>query len=217
VNRLAVFDVDGTLFRPPSVEIRFMTNLLAKGLLTAPILCRSLANGFKHGLKNGTGLRNYPRFWMQGFKLTELQSQASYFLDRNMERLLIPAIKDQINESMHEGRLAVLISGVPEFMLELIGKRLGSHRIAGTRLLTDFSGMVTGAYEHPRPNGQGKMIHLLKIAKDVGADLRLSVGYANEGIDASHLALLGKAVAVNPDQHLMRLADHLGWEKLYAD
>ena len=217
MNRLSVFDVDGTLFRLPPLELRFMGYLLRRGVLNTPLILRSLAGGVVHGLRNGAGLRNYPRFWMQGLKLTALQCQAEAFLNRNMEQLLLPAMADRMDESLREGYLAVLISGIPEFLLESIGRRLGSHRIAGTRLLTDSSGIVTGAYEHPRPHGPGKSHHLLRIADEVGADLRLSVGYANEGTDAYHLALLGKAVAVNPDRNLMRLADHLGWEKLHAE
>jgi HAD superfamily phosphoserine phosphatase-like hydrolase len=215
-NRLAVFDVDGTLFRLPSVELRFMTYLLVRGMLSVRLIGRSLASGFAHGIRNGAVLRNYPRFWMQGLKLADLQRQAEIFLDRYMDELLIPDMRDRMLETRRQGCFVVLISGVPEFVLDQLGRRLDVHRVAGTRLVTDASGIITGRYEQPRPNGPGKSYHLLRIADEYGADLRHSIGFANEGLDAFHLALLGKAVAVNPDRRLMRVADHLGWETLHA-
>jgi HAD superfamily phosphoserine phosphatase-like hydrolase len=211
MNRAAFFDVDGTLISRPSLEVRFTGYLLQKKVLKPPALTRALRQAVCHAVRQGVRFRNCPRFWLQELPLKCIEELAARFFREIIQGSLFDEMVELFNQHRHQGYRTALLSGAPEFLLQPLGNYLQADAVAGTRLLTDAWGNVVPQIHQPRPHGPGKIHHLLFLRDKLLIDLQQSVGFANEGSDAYHLALLGRPVAVNPDAYLRRIARCLGW------
>lgn len=216
MNRVAVFDVDGTLLPRPSTEVRFVTYLLREKVLGAASLAAALSKAVSYGLHRGVSLRNCPRYWLQKLRLEDLEQFGERFFREILCSCLRGDMVDLIHSHRRQGYRTALLSGAPEFLLVPLGRHLHTDAVMGTRLRADAEGRVMGSIEPPRPHGVGKVHHLLHLRDMLAADLQQSIGFANEGSDAYHLALLGQPVAVNPDRQLKRIASLLGWPRIIS-
>lgn len=215
-SRMAVFDVDGTLLPSPSLEVRFTIHLLKRNILPSWKAVPALAKMSWYCLRRGVRFRNCPRYWLAGMKRDLVQELARRFVEERIVPGLFEDMAARVEEHRRQGYCTVLLSGVPDFLLEPLGRLLQVDIAVGTRLLSDVRGRLSGEFELPRPHGQGKVHHLLQLARERDADLTESSGFANEGSDAYHLALLGRPTAVNPDANLARVAGLLGWPTITA-
>src|SRR5690606_24214385 len=142
------------------------------------------------------------------------------------EQVLLPACYPQalaeLEHHRRAGRRIVLLSGGVELALAPLADALGAELLA--QRLIDDDGRLTGAYRRyavlddlPHPpaatQAENKAAALRRYAEATGIDLASSYAYGDSINDAPMLALVGRAIAINPDRRLARLAAARGWER----
>ena len=112
----------------------------------------------------------------------------------------------------------ILLSGVFNPCLELIGAQLGVTDVIGTRLEVR-EGKYTGSIVRPVVTGKDKlpMVREFFATRGLDVDWQASYAYADSTYDRSILEAVGNPVAVHPDPGLLALARARRWEVIGSD
>ncbi|MEY4763709.1 MAG: hypothetical protein RI907_382 [Pseudomonadota bacterium] len=221
----AVFDVDGTLCATRSTtslvwlrqqqhapwrHVLWLASLTwrAPGAWVADRISRDLADRLVFGQ-------------FAGLDAQKLRADAQ----RCAQSLLLPACFPQalaaIAEHRRQGHRIVLLSGGIDWVLQPLADALGAE-LLGQRLVV-HDGRCTGAYRRYAvlddlgdqaarlSQAQAKAEALRRHALATGLDLSASVAYGDSVNDALMLQAVGRAVAVNPDRGLSRVAEDRRW------
>jgi HAD superfamily hydrolase (TIGR01490 family) len=210
--RWAVFDVDGTLLPGISMEREFLRYLTRKRLLPSRNILLYIARGFlgvvAHGWEEGIKV---DKAYLRGLRVTDVMSYAeACFRDR-----IAPAIgqegRQEVEALRQAGFKIMIISGAPRFLVDLLDNTLQQDFTVATELETKdecYTGTISGLH----PFGTRKRAILESLQEQLDIDFSASKVFANHHSDVDHMALFGKAVAVNPDPALLRTASELGWQ-----
>ncbi|GAB4418652.1 MAG: hypothetical protein Kow002_05690 [Anaerolineales bacterium] len=129
---------------------------------------------------------------------------------------VIPLIRNDVFEWVgkhsNDGYQAILVSGTPSPLLEIIANKLGFHEFVGTPLKV-ANGNYTGRIELPTAQGKGKVERLKRhLGTDVNdVDWKSSFAYSDSITDEPLLGLFGNPIAVYPDPKLAGIARKSGW------
>ena len=142
---------------------------------------------------------------------------------RCCEEVLMPAcFPDALEEvEMHQraGRRLILLSGGIDVVLRPLAQMLGADLLA-QRLIADGD-RLTGEYRSYQlldeelvvpVQGLNKMQALRRYAENYDIDLAKSFAYGDSINDAPVLAAVGRAIAINPDRRLQRIARARHWD-----
>lgn len=205
MREAAVFDLDGTIFVRSTSERYFIKRLFLKGKIKVSSLLAYLLRTLKE--------MDYlsSKLYYKGMKLKELEEAAKkVFSHSNLLKHLSRDAIEEIEFHRGEGRLLVLLSGCPEFILNVINRFLNFDLAVGS-VLEERDGIVTGELRRS-PLGPEKATILKEIAQIHRINLDSSYGYGNSFRDIYFLELLGNPVAVNPDRKLLKYALKRGWK-----
>jgi HAD superfamily phosphoserine phosphatase-like hydrolase len=179
---LAVFDVDGTLFR--------------RGLL--PALTRRLVEEGVFSERVREELSEDYYAWVE--------RRGSY---DTYDRRLHIYTRDVALRLKEAGYQLIAISGSPQEILDLFLKPLGFDRAWGTVLAKDARGRYTGeVLENPFGNKRRVMEEFLANAE---AGLEDSVGMGDTLSDVGFLEMVETPIAFNPNRGLFEVARQRGW------
>jgi HAD superfamily hydrolase (TIGR01490 family) len=109
------------------------------------------------------------------------------------------------------GRRVFIVSSSPEEIVVPLAEYLGADEVIATRAEVDADGRYTGAVEI-YAYGRYKAEAMREAAERGEIDLEASYAYSDSATDIPMLALVGQAVAVNPDRELRRAAVKNGWD-----
>lgn len=201
--RLAViFDVDGTLLAPPSLEFRFFCYLIRRGALTLRDTCgmlRKIKSSRPYLLKKQVGVvRSYAE---------------TFFQEEVVAHIWFEAVQ-RMRQHRAKGYGIILLSGTLDFLLLPLHRYLKSEIAIATKPEV-INGRFTGNLVGKRICGKEKAERLLKLKQEYDLDLRNSYGYANEFSDHLFLNLLGHPIAVNPDRKLKAKSEAENWTITY--
>jgi phosphoserine phosphatase len=96
-------------------------------------------------------------------------------------------------------------------LAQIIARRLGLTGALGT-VAENKDGVYTGRLVGEMLHGKAKAHAVRALAAQEGLDLRRCAAYSDSANDVPMLSVVGKAVAVNPDQALRDTARKRGWE-----
>ncbi len=210
---LAVFDVDGTLFRRgllPALTRR----LVNEGVFSERVR-EELSEDYYAWVERRGSYDTYDRLVMdlflrelEGISVAELQRCARVEVETHGRRVHIYT-RDVALRLKEAGYQLIAISGSPQEILDLFLKPLGFDRAWGTVLAKDDQGRYTGeVLEDPFKN---KRRVLEGFVRDAGVSLEGSVGMGDTLSDVGFLEVVQTPIAFNPNRDLFDVARERGW------
>jgi HAD superfamily phosphoserine phosphatase-like hydrolase len=210
---LAVFDVDGTLFRRgllPALTRR----LVEEGVFSERVR-EELSDDYYAWVERRGSYDTYDRLVMdlflrelEGVSVAELQRCARVEVETHGRRVHIYT-RDVALRLKGAGYQLIAISGSPQEILDLFLKPLGFGRAWGTVLAQDARGRYTGeVLQNPFGNKRRVMEEFLDSAQ---TGLESSVGMGDTISDVGFLEMVRTPIAFNPNRGLFDVARQRGW------
>jgi HAD superfamily hydrolase (TIGR01490 family) len=210
---LAVFDVDGTLFRRgllPALTRR----LVEEGVFSERVR-EELSEDYYAWVERRGSYDTYDRLVMElflreleGISVAELQRCAIAEVEAHGRRLHMYT-RDVALRLKQAGYQLIAISGSPQEILDLFLKPLGFDRAWGTVLAQDARGRYTGeVLQNPFGNKRRVMEEFLE---SVEVGLEDSVGMGDTLSDVGFLEMVATPIAFNPNRGLFEVARQRGW------
>lgn len=191
---LVAFDFDGTLTVKDSFNafLAWRTppaRLLMGALSLGPAGVRYLADRDRGAIKAAA-----VRALLGGTPRLQLAAEAEAFAEACAPRLLRPDALARWNAHKAEGWELVIVTASPEDVIAPFARRLGAHRLIGTRLHADAQDRITGDLDGPNCRAAEKVVRLEAV---YGPGVRLKAAYGDTSGDVEMLA--------RADQPFMRL------------
>ncbi len=212
-GRLAVFDVDGTLFRRgllPALTRR----LVEEGVFSERVR-EELSRDYYAWVERRGSYDTYDGLVVElflrelkGAAATELQRCAGAEVEAHGRRLHMYT-RDMAARLRLAGYQLVAISGSPQEILDLFLKPLGFDRSWGTVLAQDADGRYTGEVIHYPFRNKRQVLE--GFLNDVEVGLKGSVGMGDTLSDVGFLELVQTPIAFNPNRALFEVARRRGW------
>jgi phosphoserine phosphatase len=222
---VSVFDCDGTLF-----SAHFGYGLLeytrSRGLkgrirrfylqLMVPYLFRKLkiisAESLNRPVMVGLGSL------IEDYDLQEGNAAFDWITNDFLLPTVHPEVISRLNEHKARGHRVILMTGIFNPCLELVGAHFGVTDLVGTEVEV-VDGRYTGRILPPVVTGRDKLPALLNYCESQGLDIDWgsSHAYADSAYDHYVLEKVGHPVAVHPDEGLAALAKEKGWEVLAGE
>ncbi|MDB5245203.1 MAG: hypothetical protein JWN90_308 [Parcubacteria group bacterium] len=214
---VAVFDIDGTVFRS-SLLIELVDRLIMRGVIPEQarteyeeaqmdwqdrngdyeVYIRQVINAFIKNLK--------------GLPYGDVADIAGEIIEEKRNRTY-QYTRDLIKELKAEGYFLLAISHSPKFIVDGFAYELGFDKSYGTFYSTGASGRFTGELEDEHVIMNKSAILLRAIEKE-GLTLTGSVGVGDTESDISMLDLVEEPIAFNPNRGLYRHAQQHGWKTI---
>lgn len=209
---LAVFDVDGTLFRRGLVPA-LTRRLVDEGAFSERVR-EELSEDYYAWVERRGSYEVYDELVVQlflrelkGIPVAELQRCARVEVEAHGRRLHIYT-RDLALRLKRAGYYLIAISGSPTEILEIFLKPLGFDRAWGTVLAQD-EGCYTG--EQLRNPFADKRRVLTEFLDEAGLSLDGSVGVGDTLSDVGFLEMVRTPIVFNPNRSLFEVARERGW------
>jgi HAD superfamily hydrolase (TIGR01490 family) len=211
---IAVFDIDGTLFRS-SLFIELVERLIDKGVLPRTVR-EAYENAFQDWLDRRGTYDAYVskmitsfRENLKGVPYEEVAFIAGEIIDEKKNRLY-RYTRDLVRELKEKGYWLLAISWSPRFIVEAFGHEMGFDKVYGFFYETGPSGNFTGAVEdHDLITNKAAVLE--RAAKKAGLSLKGSIGVGDTESDIPMLELVEIPIAFNPNKALYDHAQKRGW------
>jgi HAD superfamily hydrolase (TIGR01490 family) len=210
---LAVFDVDGTLFRRgllPALTRR----LVNEGVFSERVRAE-LSEDYYAWVERRGSYETYDELVVElflrelkGVAVAELRRCATVEVEAHGRRLHMYT-RDMARRLKQAGYHIMAISGSPQEILDLFLPPLGFDRAWGTVLGQDASGRYTG--EVLQDPFKDKRRVLEEFLGDADVSLEGSVGVGDTLSDVRFLELVGTPIAFNPNRSFFEVARQRGW------
>ncbi len=213
-NKLAIFDIDGTIFRK-NLAFELINELSWLGIFNKSV--RDIL--VKHYVRwlNHKGVYEEYRKALVDLYAKSIEGCKRQDIEKASEKIA-PFYKDRtyifanqlIKKLKKEGYHIIAISGSPSEVVEEYNKYLKFEKAYGTIYETDKSGFFTGkiAFDPIKDKGQ--------VAKQYAAENNLtlegSYGVGDTESDAKFLSLVENPIAFNPNENLLSLAKKNNWK-----
>lgn len=209
-NIAALFDVDNTLLPGTTSERVFISYLIRNGHYGPRAALRTLTTLVRHARLGAFGALRTHRPYLRDRTVADVARLADRVFATRILPRLAPTGLARIRHHQQQGHRVALLSGAPQFLVELLAAQLGIETVIGTPLAL-ASGRYTGTLAGLHPYGERKAILARQFADAHGIDRRASYAYADHHSDAEVLGLFGHPVCVNATQRLRRIAARNGW------
>lgn len=211
---IAVFDIDGTLFRS-SLFHELVERMVDKGLLTKSVRDQYAEAQAKWLDRHGS-YEDYTRHMVEAFRsnlkgvpFEEVSYLAGEIVDEKKHRLY-RYTRDMVQDLKAKGYYLLAISWSPRFIVEAFGHELGFDKVYGFFYEIGPSGNFTGEVED-YDLITNKAAVLERAAKKAGLSLEGSIGVGDTESDIPMLELVDVPLAFNPNKSLYEHAQKRGW------
>lgn len=210
---LAVFDVDGTLFRRGLLPA--LTRRMVNAGAFSERVREELSEDYFAWVERRGSYENYDLLVMElfmrelkGTPVEELRRCSKIEVEEHGRRLHMYT-RDLAGRLKEADYFLLAISGSPEEVLDLFLRPLGFDRFYGTVLEHDEEGRYTGRQLHT-PFAD-KRATLERFLGDTGMTLEGSVGVGDTFSDVGFLQMVETPIAFNPNYGLFEVALQRGW------
>ncbi|MBL8015433.1 MAG: HAD-IB family phosphatase [Candidatus Doudnabacteria bacterium] len=219
MQKLAIFDVDGTLFEG-NLGIEFLKNLLGQKLFPEEIGKAILDwyTKYKSGeVEKAIVVDEIYKLYSQGMKgmTVEVATKVARETFGNVTASIYPFAKELTEKLGQQEYMLILLSGSPiEMVTELAGfLKIPSLQIsAGT--LEVQNGVYTGKIISYPGSAEQKEVEITKLIERLGieVDWSRSLAMGDNERDQNILQKVGAAIAFEPNDVLKKLAEVSGWK-----
>ena len=209
--RSAVFDCDGTLWRPDS-GLSFMRWTMEKGLLSPEAISwlNERYDGYKNGRVSELAICGEMVQVYRGIPEETLRNAAAEFFDEVIEPYIFPEMLQLVRDLQKAGAEIWAVSSTCDWVVEEGVKRFG---IPATHVLAACVQCVNGvATDRLRdvPTDEGKVASLARVGiASPGAV------FGNSVHDAAMLSIARHPFPVNPSTELTSFSAEHGWPVYY--
>ena len=213
-TKLAIFDIDGTIFRS-SLVIELSHALVVAGIF--PVAARKEISKEYLAWLNRKGsyeayinkvVKIYAKY-IAGKKFTIVNKIARQVIAYQKDRVY-RYTRDLIKRLKHQKYFLVAISGSPSYIVAKYAKTIGFDLFFGTELEI-INGKFTG-----KTASLDSAYNKAKIVKDLAAkyqaNLKQSIAVGDTETDVPMLKLVGLPIAFNPNLQLAKAAKKAGWK-----
>jgi len=216
LKKLAVFDIDGTIFRS-SLLIELVDALIEAGIFK-PGIAKLYEQDRKKWLDRSGDYEAYINHVVtafmnniKGVRYRDFLRVADQVVDLHRNRVY-RFTRDLVRDLKKRGYYLVAVSHSPKGIVEPFAKRLGFHKTYGILYEVDpktrrFNGKML--YAHLIA---GKANVVKRVLEKERATLRGSIGVGDTESDIPFLRLVGRPICFNPNRKLLREARRRGWE-----
>ena len=150
---------------------------------------------------------------IKGFTVSEAHQAFAWVTDNYFLPLMRPDILKVLEEHKKQGHKIMLLSGMFDAFLEVIGTRIGTDYVIGTRLEIN-NNLYSGRIIKPLCFGKNKARLLVEFIEQrkLQVDFPTSTAYADSIYDIPVLSLTGNPVATYPDKKLYQIARSKNWQ-----
>lgn len=220
--KLAIFDFDGTLFPQQTIPF-FMSYYMKEHYPKGPYIkyqmkILSKMMKYKNPLIKNYGKEQFRREaalrFIQVFDGMDQAILDKFLLDvaNKVINNLSETVVREISKCKAEDYCCVLLSGCYTPILESVASAVGVDVVIGTPIETVQSGnkkVCIGDLDIA--TGQRKVQKLLEVFRNKDIKWQDSTAYGDSSYDRNILELVGKPVAVRPDEGLQKLAVENSW------
>ncbi len=214
--RAAFFDLDKTVIDRASIAA-FGRPFRKGGLINRRTVLRAVASQLIY-LHLGADEQRLARMSQTMLRLTKgwERERVRQIVRETLLETIEPIIYAEALDLMERHRLAgdrvYLVSASPEEIVLPLAELLGADGAIASRGMTDDTDHYTGEmalYAY----GPGKAEAMRELAASAGIDLQASTAYSDSVTDLPMLESVGRAVVVNADRALAKVARERGWEE----
>ena len=218
---VAVFDLEGTLFKRSSYFMREIRNSQKGGIIGRirvtffDISLMMMFICYKMHLVGELEMRTetIKRFaaLLKGSAERDIAQRARVFAAKYMDQLR-PEISRILQNHKTKGHTTILLSGMPQPYVEAIKQELGIDIAIGTELETK-DGSYTGRLASVLCVGKRRAHVLSELINKLDDKINLaeSFAYGDAIFDRYYMDMVGNPVAVHPDKKLAEYAKEHGW------
>ena len=123
-----------------------------------------------------------------------------------------PGGRRAVAEHRAHGERVVLLTSSSKYLSRLVAEELSLDAYLCTLLEVDDAGLFTGKPMGRVCFGEGKLVRAEAFAREAGVALGACSFYTDSAWDLPVLEVVRRAVAVNPDPRLARVARARGWD-----
>lgn len=214
---LAIFDLDNTLLGGDS-DHAFGDFLISEGLVD-PITHKARNDAFYEQYKLGAlDMAAYTEFAIAavaGLPRAQRDALHARFMAGFVEPMMLPAALDLLKQHRDAGDYCLIMTATNRYVTEPIAQRLGVDGLIATELeLEDdlFTGKVAGIANFQA--GKVRNLELWLAQHEGKLSMENSVFYSDSFNDLPLLEIATRAVAVDPDETLRKVAQERNWEIL---
>ncbi len=213
-RKIAVFDIDGTLFRSGLYREVFY-ELYKMGVLPNDLTEQTTEKHreWRHRI-HGNAFEEFERIMVAGLdsylprlRIADYDEAVRRVLDKKAENIYVYTTR-LLKKLQDEGYFTVAISGSQKELVEPFAKRYGFHDWIGQeweRGEEYFTGTVTKTH-----TGKDKLVR--QIAEKHGLTLEGSYAVGDSNGDSGMLGIVDNPIAFNPTHELLEKALEHGWK-----
>jgi len=211
MDRLVIFDIDGTLVPGASSEVRFARYLWRNGKLGPRQVLAFVGFVLCHWLRFPRSVLQKNKAYLSGLSVDTVDDCAREFVSDELMQILYAPILLRLRAHQAAGEQVVLLSGTPEFIASALARALDVHAFVGA-VCDSEDGKYTAQPPRTHPHGESKINAARKLATQADLPLSEAIAYGDSVHDAWLFRAVGQSIAVMPDRGLRAAAAREGWE-----
>lgn len=213
-NNLAVFDIDGTIFR--SSLIIELVNLLVEKKVFPKGLNKEIEEDYVAWANRQGSYNNYISKvvevyikYIVGVEEEIVRKAAREIIDYQKNKVYV-FTRELLKKLKKENYFLLAISGAPEVIVAEFAKALEFDKYYGSRYEV-IDGKFTGKITNDTAWSKHEILNrFVETHKEF--DLKKAVGVGDSEIDVTFLELVGNPIAFNPDYILANYAKEKNWK-----
>lgn len=215
MKKVAIFDVDGTIFRS-SLLIELVNALIDKKLFPADSYTE-YNDEYLAWMDRKGSYEDYimavVRVFMKyiaGISYADLQEVSKLVVAHHADRTY-RYTRDLIKELKEQGYYILAISHSPKAILDEFAKKIGFDKVYGMRYETDAEGKYTSnILDEELIRNKNKVLE--RAVEKEGLTLEDSVGVGDTESDIKFLSVVARPICFNPNSALYKYAKEAGWK-----
>lgn len=211
----AFFDVDNTVMRGASIYW-FARGLAARNYFTTTDLARFGWQQFRFRVLatehpgSMSRAKEAALAFVAGWRVEDVERLTSEIFDELMAPRIWAGSRAMAQQHLDAGQRVWLVTAAPVEIGRVIAARLGLTGALGT-VAEIQDGAYTGRLVGDLMHGSAKADAVVQLGTVEGLDLDRCAAYSDSANDLPMLSVVGRAVAINPDGVLLRVARDRGW------
>lgn len=147
---------------------------------------------------------------LKGLSVALLEEQIAFFVEENLKKILYKPAFYKLKEAKRLGHYTILISSSPNFLVKKIAEYLGMDAWFASKYVANRYGKLFRIEKVLLGEDKKRILKLL--LKKFKLSALKSTAYSDSILDLPLLLFVGKAVAVRPDEKLLRVSKKYNWD-----